>query len=262
MKFYKYHGLGNDFILIEDFNKKIRKNKKIIRYLCNRNFGIGADGIIYIQKSKNYSMQLFNSDGSKAKMCGNGIRCLAKHLYDFGYVKKNKFDIKTDCGIKTLEVKIKNGKVKTVKVNMGAPKFLGTKTLFNEKLYLVSMGNPHAVLFKNKINIQEVKEKGQRIEAHPFFPNRTNVEFVHIKNNKEVELVVYERGAGLTHACGTGACAAIAAASKKNLIELEKPINVFLPGGKLKIKIKKDYSAIFMQGPAELVFIGEIKKAP
>ncbi len=261
IKFYKYEGTGNDFILLEDFENNMPKDKEFIMRMCDRHFGIGADGIIYVQKAYNgnYKMQIMNSDGSEAEMCGNGIRCLAKYLFDFNYVKLKKFEIETLAGIRTIEIKtVKNNMVETVVVEMGKPQFIGTTNLFDEHLVLVSMGNPHAVIFKEKIDMNEVKEKGPKIEKNKYFPNKTTVEFAYVKNENEIELVVYERGAGLTLACGTGACATVAAAAKQNLVKTGIPINVLLPGGKLIITVKDDYSLIQMEGYAKFVFSGKI----
>lgn len=263
MMFYKYEGAGNDFILVEDFSGAAPKDAKFVVRACDRHFGIGADGVLYAQKGKNgnYRMQLMNSDGSETEMCGNGIRCLAKHLVDFGYVKEGKFDIETLAGIKTIEARSaagKGGKVETVVVGMGKPQFLGTADVGNEHLTLVSMGNPHAIAFKKRISMDEVMSEGPRIEKNPRFPGRTNVEFAHVKNDHEIELVVYERGAGLTLACGTGACATVAAAAKEHLVNAGKPVSVMLPGGKLIVTVTEDYSGITMEGPARFVFSGEI----
>lgn len=260
IKFFKYEGLGNDFILIEDFDNSAAKDAKTAIRLCDRHFGIGADGVIYIQKkSSGYFVYLVNSDGSEMLMCGNGIRCVAKHLFDSGYVREKKFDIDTASGIRTMDLTLgADGKVASVSVDMGKPEFLGTADILNEHLFLVSMGNPHAVMFKNKIDMAEVNEKGPKIEKDRHFPNRTNVEFAHVKGGREIELVVYERGAGLTLACGTGACATVAAAAKENLIQKGEPVKVHLPGGDLLITISPDLSRIFMEGPAKLVFEGII----
>lgn len=254
IKFFKYQGIGNDFILIEDFEKKMPKNKEFIVHICDRHFGIGADGIIYAQKEKhNFRMKLFNPDGTEPEMCGNGIRCLAKHLHNFGYVKEKKFEIETNAGIKKIEMK-----TKSVVVEIGKPEFLGSVNILGEQLQLISMGNPHAVVFKEKIDMDEFKEKAPRIEAHPYFPNRTNVEFVHVVNKKRIHLFVYERGVGYTLACGTGACASVAAATKQNLVDAGIPITVKLPGGELTITLEKDFSKIWMEGSVELVFEGKI----
>lgn len=257
IKFFKYQGLGNDFILINDFDNQISKNEKFIIFLCNRHFGIGADGIIYVQrKGNNYFMKIFNSDGSEAEMCGNGIRCIAKYLFDFGCVKEKKFEIGTLAGTKTVEVKTNKGKTETVIVEMGKPLFLGNANIEGENLRLVSMGNPHAIAFKEKLDINEIKERGPKIENDKYFPNKTNVEFARVKNKNEIELIVWERGAGITLACGTGACAVVAAAAKENLIKINRPITVQLPGGKLEVMLKNDFSKIWMSGPAKFVFEG------
>lgn len=260
IKFYKYEGAGNDFILIEDFEGNAAKDAKTAIRLCDRHFGIGADGIIYAQKNNGkYFMKLINSDGSEAEMCGNGIRCMAKHLFDFGYAKGEKFEIGTLAGVKVLEVRMNaGGKVDSVVVDMGKPQLLGTADVQGEHLHLVSMGNPHAIMFTQKIDMREVNEKGPKIEKDTHFPKKTNVEFAHVKNDHEVELVVYERGAGLTLACGTGACATVAAAAKEKLVNAGKPVSVQLPGGVLRITLENDFSKIYMDGPAKLVFEGKI----
>lgn len=260
IKFYKYQGSGNDFILIQDFDSTLRSDSEFAKKWCNRHFGIGADGILYIQKKDQYYMKLMNSDGSEGAMCGNGIRCVAKHLYDFGFVNQKEFEIDTASGVKRVQLFLDSeGKVSSVKVDMGKPEFLGTNEIEGEHLSIVSMGNPHAILFKSaKPEISEVKEKGPRIEKDKSFPNRTNVEFAHIKNENEIDLVVYERGAGLTLACGTGACATVAAAAKQGLIKNDGPIKVHLPGGDLIITLDSDYSKVFMEGPAKLVFEGNL----
>lgn len=259
IRFYKYEGTGNDFILIEDFDGNAPKDRDFAVRACDRHFGIGADGVIYAQKKPGgYFMRIINSDGSEPEMCGNGIRCLAKHLFDSGYVKEKKFGIGTLAGTKAIEVKTgKDGKVESAVVDMGKPEFLGTADVLGEHLRLVSMGNPHAVTFKARINAEEARAKGPKIEKDSHFPKRTNAEFAHVRNGHEIELVVWERGAGLTLACGTGACAAVAAAAKEGLVKAGVPIRVKLPGGALEITLKPDFSKITMEGPAKLVFEGK-----
>ncbi|MGV8084825.1 MAG: diaminopimelate decarboxylase [Candidatus Bilamarchaeum sp.] len=258
LQFFKYHGLGNDFVVLEDFELDKPKSKEFVTAICDRHFGIGADGVIYIQKVKrNYKMHIINSDGSVASMCGNGIRAVAKHLYDFNYIKEKKFQIDTDAGIKSVEILDDK-----IRVDMGKPQFLGNKNLEGEDLTLVSMGNPHAIIFKQKIDMNEVLEKGPKIENDKYFKDRTNVEFVRRINQGKLEVVVYERGSGLTLACGTGACASVYAAIKNGLLSYGNNITVVLPGGELDIFIEKEKSNIYMDGEAKLVFSGKLKTKP
>jgi len=242
MKFEKWHGLGNDFILISDFQNKIKNLKNLAKKLCHRNFGIGADGLVLILPSKiaDYKMRIFNPDGTEAEMCGNAIRCVAK------YLNKQKLKIETLAGIIKPEI-INN----QVRVNMGQAKHIGN---FG-RITAISIGNPHAVLFVKNFDFNWQK-KGQKIENNTkLFPKKTNVEFVKILNKNNLEIKVWERAAGATLACGTGACAAAYASFLKKKI-FSKNIYVHLPGGKLKINIKNN---IFMTGGAEKVFTGETK---
>ena len=257
MKFVKMHGLGNDFILVDnmdgryddfDFTSFAKKN-------CRRNFGIGADGVLIISKSENANanMRLINSDGSEAEMCGNGIRCAARYLVDS---KKSKHPLKinTPAGIRTIEKTNHD-----YRVNMGEPKITATNSQINLNgktltATLVDIGNPHTVIFVDNFEF-DWKSEGKEIENHSIFPNRTNVEFVKVKSASELKVKVWERGAGDTLACGTGACASLAAsiACKKT----GNKATVMLPGGNLEIEqIEKN---AFMTGPADYVFEGHTK---
>lgn len=280
--FIKMHGLGNDFILIDCLHKSLGDSSflsYLTRKLCDRNFGIGADGVILILPSSkaDLRMRIFNSDGTEAQMCGNGIRCFAKYAYENKLISKNKFTVETLAGIITPELifqDLKDKKVLRIKVNMGTPKLRrreipmtgeDTPIVVKEtlkinpeqtfKITCVSMGNPHCIIFVNDIQSIPVEEIGPKIENHPLFPEKTNVEFIQILNKQEINFRVWERGVGETLACGTGACAALVAAvlNKKT----DRQALVHLAGGDLNIQWS-DNEHIYMTGPAELVFRGEI----
>jgi len=283
INFVKMHGLGNDFILIDCLNKSLGDTSflsYLAKKLCNRNFGIGADGLILILPSSkaDLQMRIFNYDGSEAQMCGNGIRCFAKYAYENKLVSKNKFTVETLAGTITPELifqDLKDKKVLKVKVDMGTPKLRrreipmtgeNTPTVVDEalkinteqifKITCVSMGNPHCIVFVDDIQSIQVDEIGPKIENHPFFPEKTNAEFIQIINNKELNFRVWERGVGETLACGTGACAALVASvlNKKS----DREATIHLPGGDLYIHWAND-KHIYMTGPAELVFKGEME---
>jgi len=274
MKFWKYHGIGNDFILIDGINTETEIDNERCKLMCNRNFGIGADGVLFLLPGKDadIAMRVINSDGTEAEMCGNGIRCIAKHAYDFNMVDKEEFTINTQAGVKTAKVFLDEGKVTTVMVDMGAP-ILDGRTIpldydgefidqpfamegYTIKGNAVSMGNPHFITFTN-LSDNEVERLGPTLEVHPFFPKRTNVEFCKIKDGN-IHIKVYERGAKWTLACGTGACAAATAAALNGLVPFGEPIDVRLPGGWLKITVDKDLGHVHMEGPAVLIYEGSI----
>ena len=275
MKFTKMHGAGNDYIFIEDFKANIKNPSKLAIEMSNRNFGIGSDGLILILKSKaaDFKMRMFNSDGSESEMCGNGIRCFAKYVYDHRLTDKDKVAIETGGGIKYLELKIKNNLVNSVKVDMGEPIFLREKIpmigipgmVINENIHLpdgvtfpvtaLSMGNPHAVIFVEDVENFPVSKYGPIIENLNLFPNRTNVEFVQILNKKEIIQRTWERGSGETLACGTGASAATAAGVLT--MQTERKITVHLKGGDLKTEWDEKNNHVYLTGPAVEVFRGE-----
>jgi diaminopimelate epimerase len=264
MQFTKMHGLGNDFILIDSRKNKLDgvDLKNLALRLCDRHFGIGADGILIVWPSQkaHYRMQVINPDGSEAEMCGNGIRCFAKYVYEADKLKEEVISVETLAGIKLPAVILSpSGGVEGVEVDMGQPKEIQTSNLKiqnNEyKTKEISMGNPHAVIFAEDLSVINLAEIGPQIENHPHFPNRTNVEFVKVLNEKEIDVIVWERGAGETLACGTGACAAVAAAVKAG--KTSQRVLVHLPGGNLDIEIGDD-GRVLMRGPAEKVFEGEI----
>ena len=281
--FVKMHGLGNDFILIDCINKSFGDSSflsYLAKKLCDRNFGIGADGLILILPSSkaDLRMRIFNYDGSEAQMCGNGIRCFAKYAYENKLVLKNKFTVETLAGIITPELifqDLKNKKVLRIKVDMGIPKLrrreipmIGedTPTVVGERLKInseqtfkitcVSMGNPHCITFVDDVQSIPVDKIGPKIENHSLFPEKTNAEFIQVINNKELNFRVWERGVGETLACGTGACAALVASVLNKKTDREATIH--LPGGDLDIHWAND-EHIYMTGPAELVFKGKME---
>jgi diaminopimelate epimerase len=281
--FVKMHGLGNDFILIDCLNKSLGDSSflsYLAKKLCDRNFGIGADGLILILPSSkaDLRMRIFNFDGSEAQMCGNGIRCFAKYAYENKLVSKNKFTVETLAGIITPELifqDLKNKKNFRIKVNMGTPKLRrreipmngeDTPTVVDEtlkinpvqtfKITCVSMGNPHCIIFVDDVQSIPVDEIGPKIENHSLFPEKTNVEFIQVVNRKEINFRVWERGVGETLACGTGACAALVASVLNKKTNREATIH--LPGGDLDIQWADD-GHVYMTGPTELVFKGEME---
>lgn len=256
IKFEKWQGLGNDFIILED----IKATDKLAVKLCDRKFGIGADGIFGISKSENADIawDFYNSDGSTAQMCGNGIRCFAKYVYEKGFINKRKFSVMTLKGIVIPEI-LDNG---LVRVDMGEPEFEAKKIPVNVenpmdfevegyRASAVSMGNPHCLIFTNENGKNLALTCGKKIENSKLFPEKTNVEFINVLDSSKIEVNVWERGCGITLACGTGACASVAAGVKKGL--LNKEVEVVLPGGSLYVEYDK---TVYMTGPAEKMFEG------
>ncbi len=270
MKFTKMQGTGNDFILIDDRESKfLNKEGELSKKLCNRNFAIGADGILIVRKSEiaQIKMIIMNADGSYASMCGNGIRCFAKFLWDENIVKGEVITIETGDGIKEAILHLENDNIKNVTINMGTPSFKIEEipAKFNEEIidkrikvdskeYNITtmlMGVPHTIIF-GKLQDYNVEE-GRAIEKYEIFPEGTNVNFCEVINTKEVKVKTWERGAGPTLACGTGSCASVIAANKLGFTD--KNVEVQVPGGKLFIEIKEN--GIFMTGPAVVSFKGE-----
>lgn len=277
MMFFKMQGLGNDYVYIDCINGKEPIDiKNLTNRLSNRHFGVGSDGLILLCKSKvaDLKMRMFNSDGSEAQMCGNGIRCVAKLAYELGLICEEITTIETLSGIKTLKLNIVNGKVKTVEVDMGAPILEATKIpvsssakiedkkvkaevkVKNKKIELtcVSMGNPHAVTFVNNIKNFKVAEYGPILENADIFPEKANIEFVEVVDKNNIKMRVWERGSGETLACGTGACSSVVASSLNGYTD--RKVNVQLLGGNLKIEWKPN-NHVHMTGPAVTVFKGE-----
>lgn len=275
MRFSKMHGLGNDYIYFDcTKNNKINNPKELARKLSNRHTGIGGDGIILITKSKiaDFKMRMFNSDGTEAEMCGNGIRCVGKFIYDNKLSNKKDLTIETLSGIKKIRLNVMNEKVETVTVNMGEPILepekipLNLEKVSSNNIYLkaedkefkftcISMGNPHAVTIVNNLNEIDINEYGPIIENNPVFPNRTNVEFVEIVDRDNIKMRVWERGTGETLACGTGASASAVACILNNLTN--RRLNVHLLGGTLQILWEEKDNCVYMTGTAITVFNGE-----
>lgn len=275
LAFTKMHGLGNDYIFVNCFENQIANPAECSRIISDRHFGIGADGLVLIQPSTkaDFRMRIFNADGSEAEMCGNAIRCVGKYVFEQGLTKKKTLLIETNCGIKVLALAVDvAGQVAGVRVDMGEPVLeaalvpvmhakqnviaepflVGDRTM---DLTCVSMGNPHAIHFTNNITDELVLGVGPKIEQHPAFPRRTNVEFIKVIDRTHLQMRVWERGSGETMACGTGACAAVVAAVLNDYCEREAEVQ--LPGGTLRISWNAD-NHVFKEGPAVSVFSGQI----
>ena len=260
MKFTKMHGLGNDYLYV--YGEAPENVTELSRILSERHLGAGSDGMIYISKSDiaDFKMRIFNADGSETKMCGNGIRCVGKYVYDKGYTDKKFLRIETLSGIKHLTLQIVGSKVKNVIVNMGKAEVEKPMSITidgNEVVLIpVSVGNPHAVIFVNDIKTAPLTTLGPKIEHHEVFPDGVNVEFVEVLAEDKLRMRVWERGSGVTLACGTGACASVMAAISANYCHYDETISVELDGGILKIQIDFD-NTILMTGPAETIYEGE-----
>lgn len=273
MKFWKMHGLGNDYIIIDNRYGKLRENEivEFARKLCERRFSVGADGLLLVYDSNiaDAKMRIFNPDGGEAEMCGNGIRCLVKYCYENNIAGKEELNIETLAGIKRAWLTLDEGKVKNVRIDMGPPildrssiPMVGTGTCINQdfkvdneryKITCLSVGNPHCVILVDNVKYFPVKEVGPKIENHKLFPNRVNVEFVQVINKNELSVRVWERGCGETLACGTGACASVVAGNL--LKKVNKKATVHLLGGDLEIEFLGN---ILMTGPVEKVFEGKL----
>ena len=260
MHFTKMQGLGNDYLYV--FGIVPENIEELSKTLSDRHFGVGSDGMIYINRSAraDFSMRIFNADGSEAKMCGNGIRCVGKYVYEKGYTDKTHLKIETLSGIKTLNIEVVFGKVKSVSVEMGVARVFEEMEVSlpaqNMKLTPVDIGNPHAVVFCEDAQNAPVKTLGKELETHSLFPGGVNVEFVSKIKENALRMRVWERGSGVTMACGTGACASVAAAVKKGWFSPDVPVEVLLDGGSLFISVAED-GAVKMTGPAAFVFEGE-----
>lgn len=260
MKFTKMHGLGNDYLYV--YGEVPENITELSTKLSERHFGAGSDGMIYISKSgiADFKMRIFNADGSEAKMCGNGIRCVGKYVYDKGYTDKKVLSIETLSGIKYLTLQVVNGKVKSVTVNMGKAEAEKPMTLTVDgetvSLIPVSVGNPHAVIFVDDIETAPLLSLGPKIEHHSAFPDGVNVEFVQVLEDDKLRMRVWEHGSGVTMACGTGACATVMAAIAVKHCRYDETVSVVLDGGTLKIQITSD-NTVQMTGPAETIYEGE-----
>lgn len=282
-KFTKMQGCGNDYIYVNGFTEKIPQEEKteLVRHISDRHFGIGGDGVIFINPSAeaDFEMEMYNADGSRAEMCGNGIRCVAKYVYDKGLTDKNDISVISYGQIKYLQLFLKEGRVDTVRVNMGAPELrperipvtvaeagmpLEKERIVNApiivqgkeyKMTCVSMGNPHAVIFLEDVTNLEIEQIGPYFENHERFPKRINTEFVKVLDKKTVQMRVWERGTGETLACGTGCCATVVACILNGLTD--EKVTVKLLGGEIEIEWDREANLVYMTGPAVTVFEGE-----
>ena len=275
MKFTKMQGLGNDYVYVNCFREKIADPSRLAVKISDRHFGVGSDGLILINPSDkaDFEMEMYNAHGSRGEMCGNGIRCVAKYVYDYGLTDQTSISVETLGGIKYLDLTVKDGKAVLVKVDMGKPELspqkipvvsAGEKMVDepidvdgqNYRMTCVSMGNPHAVVYVDcDVRDLPLEEIGPKFENHERFPNRVNTEFVRVLDRRTVEMRVWERGSGETLACGTGACAVAVSCVLNGLTEDE--VTVKLLGGDLQIKWDREKDTVFMTGPAEVVFDGE-----
>jgi diaminopimelate epimerase len=275
MRFTKMQGLGNDYVYVDAFAEEVEDPAAAARFVSDRRFGIGADGLILIHPSTraDFRMEMYNADGSRSEMCGNGLRCCGKYVFEHGHVRKTSLVAETDAGTKELDLVVADGKVTAVRVSMGAPvlergdiPMLGPPgRVIAEQLAVqdhafpvtaVSMGNPHCVLFVEDLDRFPVERVGSVIESLPIFPNRTNVEFVKVFSRAEVVQRTWERGSGETLACGTGACAVVVAGRLNGLVDPK--VTVHLRGGDLGVEWEGEGAPVFMTGPAVEVFRGEI----
>ncbi len=279
MKFTKMQGCGNDYVYVNGMQEVISVEKKpeAVRFLSDRHFGIGGDGVIFINAASeaDFEMEMYNADGTRSEMCGNGIRCVGKFVYDKGLTDKARITVVSAGQIKYLDLQVgEGGQVETVKVNMGSPILVPAQIpaifdgeqVIDEPILVqgeeyrvtcVSMGNPHAVVFVNQTGEMDLEEIGPSFENHPAFPNRTNTEFVEIVDRNHVKMRVWERGTGETLACGTGCCATVVAAVLNGLTDNEVEVEVL--GGKIQIFWDREVNVVYMTGPATTVFEGEIE---
>lgn len=275
MKFTKMHGLGNDFVVIEDFDLQLTHYAELAKKLCNRNFGIGADGLALLQPSTQaaFRVRIFNPDGSEAELCGNLLRCAGKYLFEKGHTEKTVISVEMYDKVKVLRLDVRDGLVQSVEVDMGEPVLESDlvpvtgarRRAVNEVLdaagetftmTAVSMGNPHCVIFTDDTAMVPLDTWGPALETHPAFPRKTNVEFVEVSARDEARFRVWERGAGATLACGSGACAVLVAGVLSDI--LERKATLHLPGGSLLVEWRDD-NHVYMTGPATEVFQGELK---
>jgi diaminopimelate epimerase len=275
MRFTKMHGIGNDYVYLSTFDQDAPADPaQLAVAVSDRHYGIGGDGLILIMPSERADarMRMFNADGSEGEMCGNGIRCVAKYLYDHAVVRKERVSIETGRGVLTLDLEVEGDKAQRVRVNMGAPiressripTFLAGNPPINARIQVdkrefivtaVSMGNPHAVIYVDDLDAFPLEQIGPRIESHESFPKRVNVHIVQVLSPSEVRMRTWERGSGITLACGTGACAVCVAGVLTG--RSGRTILAHLPGGDLELEWSYDDSPVFMTGPATEVYSGE-----
>ena len=276
MKFTKMHGIGNDYVYVNCFEETVKDPAAVAKFVSDRHFGIGSDGLILIRPSEiaDCEMDMYNLDGSQGAMCGNGIRCVAKYVYDHGIVDKTSLSIATRSGIKYVDLTIRDGKASMVKVNMGSPILTAkeipvvaeTEQVINAPITVdgkeyhmsaVSMGNPHAIIYVDDVDSLDLEKIGPSFENHVCFPDRVNTEFVQVIDRHTVKMRVWERGSGETLACGTGACAAVVAAVANGLCEKGRDITVRVQGGDLVVHYTDE--AVTLTGDAKLVYTGVVE---
>lgn len=276
MRFTKMQGLGNDYVYVDCFKETIEDPSKLAKVISDRHFGVGSDGLILICPSDkaDFEMKMYNADGSRGEMCGNGIRCVAKYVYDYGLTDKTHISVETLGGIKYLDLTVENGKVALVKVDMGSPILTPAQvpviadgeSAVDEpicvdgveyRMTCVSMGNPHAVVYMEDVDNLDIEKIGPSFENQERFPNRVNTEFVKVLDRETAQMRVWERGSGETLACGTGACAVAVACILNGLTD--NKVRVKLLGGDLLIEWNQEEDTVYMTGPAEVVFDGEWK---
>lgn len=278
IQFTKMHGCGNDYVYINGFTEKIKQEEKpdFVRRVSDRHFGIGSDGVIFINPSEeaDFEMEMFNADGSRSEMCGNGIRCVAKYVHDRGLTSREQFSIISGGQVKLMDLTVRDGETTAVRVDMGEPELAArnipvsadTERAVNApitvcgkeyRMTCVSMGNPHAVVFMENVEGLKIEELGPYFENHERFPRRTNTEFVQVLDRSSVRMRVWERGTGETLACGTGCCATAVACVLNGLTG--RKVVVQVTGGELTIEWDEKSNHVFMTGPADFVFDGEIE---
>ncbi len=276
MKFTKMEGLGNDYVYVNCFKETVEDPKRVAIKVSDRHFGIGSDGLILIKPSEvaDFCMDMYNADGSQSEMCGNGIRCVAKYVYDYGLTDKTSISVETLAGIKYLDLQIEDGKAVQITVNMGQPELIAKNVpvksdkekVIDEPIVVggkeyrmtcVSMGNPHCIVFVDDTANFPLEEVGPLFESHEVFPNRVNVEFVQVLDEKTLNMRVWERGSGETLACGTGTCATVVASCLNG--HTGDDVTVHLLGGDLHIRWDREENLVYMTGPAKVVFDGEIE---
>ena len=281
MKFTKMHGIGNDYVYVNCFEETVEEPARMAQLISDRHFAVGSDGMILIKPSEvaDFKMEMYNADGSLGAMCGNGIRCVGKYVYDHGLTNMTTITVETGAGIKTLDLNVVNGRVSTATVDMGAPVLtsnhldlelgvdsygiLTPSQIWEDitvdgktyKMISVSMGNPHAILFVEDTESIEIEKIGPKFENHERFPDRTNTEFIQVINDKNLKMRGWVRGSGETMACGTGACASLVAASLAGFVNQSADIRLL--GGTLQISINKETGHVIMTGPATEVFEGD-----
>lgn len=273
MRFTKMQGVGNDYIYVNGFEETVHDPAALAKKMSRPHFGVGSDGLVLIEPSEvaDFAMRIFNSDGSESEMCGNATRCIGKYVYERGLTDKTEITLMTGAGLKQLKLHVEDGRVRSVRVDMGSPELnprkipvdmpgeivLGQRidvAGMTYAIHCVSMGNPHCVIFVQDPDTIELPVIGSLLENHRIFPNRTNVEFVTVRDRYHIRMRVWERGAGETMACGTGACAALVASVLTG--KADRSVEIALNGGKLKVEWSPEDNHIYQEGPAEFVFDG------